>query len=139
MANTRKTILNALATQLANSSKVKTATRELLAPTEARKQAPYVGMVVETEEEIVEDSTHVRYELDVSLILLHRKTTTDADVETMLDAVKTVLYNSSTASAIGAKAISVTGQEEVALVNDDQFSSTRVALTITYVATKGAF
>lgn len=135
MANTRKTILDKLVTALEGVATVKTATRILLTPEMARKAQPYVGMVTTTEEEIVEDATHVRFEVDVDLILLVK----GRSIEEMLDGVKNLLYTSSTATTIGAMQISIIGQEEVALVGDDTFSSTRIATTITYVAIKGAF
>jgi hypothetical protein len=128
-------MLDTLATQLMTSALVKKATRKLETPMQARKHAPYVGMLVTTEEEVVEDTTHVRFEVDVSLILVNRGT----DIEGMLDAVKNILYNTATATAIGALLISYTGAEEVSFVDDDTYTGTRILITLTYVATKGAF
>ncbi|MFA7286914.1 MAG: hypothetical protein WC052_04625 [Patescibacteria group bacterium] len=135
MANTKTTILDNLVTQLETSSSVAKATRILLTPVDARKHSPYVGLIAGPEEVVVEDSTHVRYELDISIILLKK----GRDIETMLDAVKNVLYGSTLAATIGALQIRVIGQEEVALIDADSYSSTRIVATITYVATKGAF
>jgi hypothetical protein len=111
------------------------ATRILLTPAEARKWSPYAGLIASTEEVVVEDATHVRYELDVDIILLKK----GRDIEEMLDTVKNLLYTDSLATTIGAKQIRIIGQEEVALVDADSYSSTRIVTTITYVSTKGAF
>lgn len=135
MANKKTSILDTLVTQLGNLSAVTKATRVLLTPADARKHSPYAGLIAGTEEVVVEDATHVRYELDVDIILLKK----GRDIETMLDAVKGLLYTSTLATTIGALQIRVIGQEEVALVDADSYSSTRIVVTITYVATKGAF
>lgn len=135
MANTKTSILNALVTQLKASPAVATATRVLLEPQEARTKTPYVGLISGTETVAVEDATQVRMELDVSIILLKR----GRDIEEMLDAVKNVLYSSSLASTIGALQVRKVGQEEVALIDADKYSSTRILVVITYVATKGTF
>jgi len=111
------------------------ATRILLTPAEARKWSPYAGLIAGSEEVIVEDITDVRYELDVNLILLKR----GRDIEEMLDIVKNLLYADTLATSIDALQIRIIGQEEVALIDADKYSSTRIVMTITYVSTKGAF
>ena len=135
MANKKTSVLDALVTQLGNLSVISKATRILLTPAEARKWSPYAGLISGTEEVIVEDATHVRYELDVDIILLRKGRT----IELMLDAVKDLLYTDVLAITIGTLQIRIIGQEEVALIDQDAYSSTRIATTITYVATKGAF
>lgn len=135
MANKKTSVLDALVAQLQSPAAVTKATRVLLTPVDARKNSPYAGLISGTEEVVVEDATHVRYELDVNVILLKR----GRDVEEMLDAVKNLLYGGALAAAIGALQIRIIGQEEVALVDADKYSSTRIVATITYVATKGAF
>ncbi len=135
MANTKTGILDLLVTQLGNLSEVAKSTRILLTPTDARRNSPYVGLIAGPEEVVVEDSTHVRYELDIDIILLKK----GRDIETMLDAVKNLLYTDSLAVTIGVFQIRIIGQEEVALVDADTYSSTRIAITITYVALKGSF
>lgn len=135
MANTKSTILDNLVTQLNNLSSVQKATRILLTPSEARKWSPYAGLISSTEEVIVEDSTDIRYEVDVSIILLKRGN----DIEEFIDAIKDLLYDDTLATTIGAKQIKIIGQEEVALIDSDKYSSTRIATVITYVASKGGF
>jgi hypothetical protein len=135
MAHKKTTMLDALVTQLQALSEVTKATRVLLLPSEARKHAPYVGLISGSEEVVVEDSTHVRYELDLDFLLLK----SGRDIESMLDAVKLLLFNSATATAIGALQIRIIGQEEVALVDADKFSSTHIVATVTYVAEKDVF
>ncbi len=135
MANKKTSILNALVTQLQATSVVTKATRILLTPADARRNTPYAGIISGTEEVVVEDATHVRYELDIDIILLKN----GRDIEKMLDGVKNLLYSASLASDIYALQIRIIGQEEVALIDADKYSSTRIAATITYVATKGAF
>ena len=135
MAHKKTTILDALATELQNLDEVAVATRILSTPTEARKNAPYIGVIAGTEEVIVEDATDIRYELDVDLILLKH----GRDIEEMLDAVKKLLYSTDLASNVGAFQVRVVGQQEVAIVAADGFSSTRIVMTITYVVSKGTF
>ena len=135
MANKKKTMLDALVTQLENSASISKATRVLLTPADARKHSPYAGLISSTEEVVVEDSTHIRYELDVSIILLKR----GPEIEELLDVVKIILYNDTLAATIGALQIKIIGQEEVALIDADKYSSTRIATTITYVVEKGVF
>jgi hypothetical protein len=135
MANKKTAILDALVTQLENVPETATVTRILLTPANARKHSPYIGVISGTEVVVVEDNTNVRYELDVDLILLKR----GRDIETFLDGVKNALYSSTLAATIGALQVVVVGQEEVALIDADAYSSTHIVLTVTYVATKGAF
>jgi len=135
MANTKTGILEALAEELATVSDVAKATRILLTPNEARRHSPYIGLIAGAEEVVVEDITDVRYELEVNLILLKK----GRDIETMLDDVKQLLYDSTLAATIGALQIKIIGQEEVALIDSDAYSSTRIAAIITYVASKAGF
>ena len=135
MANKKTSVLDALVVQLKALPVVATATRILSTPGGARKDAPYVGLIAGSEEVLVEDATNVRYELDVDLILLKR----GRDIEEMLDIVKNLLFDDTLPATIGALHVRIVGQEQVALVDGDSFSSTRIVLTITYVAVKGAF
>lgn len=135
MANKKTTVLDALVAQLATSTQTRKATRILLLPIEARKQAPYVGLVSGREEVVVEDSTDVRYELEVNLILLKK----GRDIESYLDEIKDILYATTLPATIGALQIKVVGQEEVALTDADAYSSTRILAIVTYVADKGGF
>lgn len=135
MANKKTAVLDALVTELATVSSIAKATRILLLPADARKQAPYAGLIAGAEEEVVEDATDVRYELNVDIILLRR----GRDIEKLLDEVKDLLYGASIASTIGALQLRIIGQEEVALIDADLYSSTRIVAIVTYVATKGAF
>lgn len=127
-------MLDALATALEVSDEVKKATRVLLTPEMSRKYQPYVGMIATSEEKIIEDTTGVRWEVDVDFILLKK----GKDIESLIDGVKEILFSANTVATIGALHISFIGGEAVAIVNDDDYSSTRIATTITYVVTKGS-
>jgi len=135
MANTKTTILDNLVEQLATITGIAKSTRILLTPNEARQHSPYIGLIAGSEEAVVEDITDVRYELEVNLILLKK----GRDIETMLDDVKQLLYDSTLAATIGALQVRIIGQEEVALIDSDVYSSTRIAAIITYVASKAGF
>jgi len=135
MSNKKQTILDALASGLETAGCIKKATRNLLTPAKARDLAPYVGIVSGMEEVLVEDSSDIRYGLDVDLILLRK----GDDIEKMIDDVKTYIYTSGTASTIGAKWIGLIGQQPVNLIEADGFSSSRVVLYIIYVASKASF
>lgn len=132
MANTRKAILDALVAGLAGIDGIRRATRDLLPPSRARDLAPYVGVITVTEETLVEDATHVRWGVEVNLILLMSG---DA-IEEMVDKIKDYIYNG---PSIGALQVKMIGQEEVVLINEDEYSSARIVLDVTYVSAKGAF
>lgn len=135
MANKKTTVLDLLVTELTTVSSLTKATRILLLPADARKQSPYAGLIAGSEEVVVEDATDVRYELDVDIILMRK----GRDIEKLIDDVKNLLYGPTLAGDIGALQIRIVGQEPVALLDADFYSSTRIVAIITYVATKGAF
>lgn len=135
MANTKKAILDALVDDLSDLSSIKTATRVLLTPNKARDAVPYVGLISGTEEILVEDTTHIRYGLDMDLLLV----TKGDDIEEMIDDIKNYLYDTDTPTSIGVKAIQLIGQQPVTLIEQDGFSSSRIVVYVTYVSTKGAF
>lgn len=133
MANTKVTMLNTLATTLQGLSAINKATRNLLPPDQARAAAPYVGILSASETVMTDDGTDVRWLLDSDLILLRSG---DA-IEEMVDTVKNAMLDGM-AATIGAKEIRLVGTEEIALLNADDYSSTRMAFEVVYVSTKGA-
>lgn len=135
MSHKKTEILDKLVEQLSGIPGIVKATRILLTPSEARGHSPYIGLISGTEEVIVEDVIDIRYELEVNLILLKH----GRDIEIMLDAVKNLLYDPTLASTIGALQIRIIGQEEVALIDADKYSSTRVLIIVTYVTSKSSF
>lgn len=135
MANKKTTVLDLLVAELATVPSLAKVTRILLLPAEARKQSPYAGLITGAEEVVVEDATDVRFELDVDIILMRK----GRDIEKLIDDVKNLLYGSMLAGDIGALQLRIVGQEPVALLDADLYSSTRIVAVITYVATKGAF
>ena len=135
MANTKTNMLDVLVSELKDITAVREATRILLTPAEARKHAPYIGLIAGREEAIVEDATDVRYELEVNLILLIK----GRDIEGFIDDVKDALYATTLPAVIGALQVKIVGQEEVALIDADIYSSTRVLVIVTYVTNKGGF
>lgn len=135
MANTKTSILDALVAQINAMPEVSKATRVLLTPADTRKNAPYVGVLSGPEETVVEDATHVRYELEINLITVYN----DRDIEKFIDALKNKLYTASLATTIGAKQVHIIGQDPVNLIDADKYSSVRIMVVITYVATKAGF
>ena len=125
-------MLDALVTGLAALDGMRKATRDLLPPSRARNLAPYVGVIATTEETLVEDTTHVRWGMEVNLILLIK----GDGIEEMIDKVKDYIYGS---PAIGTLQVKVVGQEEVVLINEDEYSSARIVLDVTYVSAKAGF
>jgi len=132
MANTRKAVIDALVEGLSGLAGIRTATNRLLAPSQAREAAPYIGVIAAGEDVLVEDEAAIRYGMTVDFVLL----APDDDYEELLDKVKTYVYND---PAIGALQIKVIGEEEASMVNEDRYSSVRITAYITYVSTKGAF
>ena len=132
MANTRKAVIDALVAGLGSLAGIRTATNRLLAPSQAREAAPYIGVIAAGEDVLVEDSTAIRYAMLIDLILL----APDDNYEELLDKVKTYVYGD---PAIGALQIKIIGEEEASMVNEDRYSSVRITIDVTYVSTKGAF
>lgn len=132
MANTRQTLIESLVTGLNELSGVRKATNRLYVPSEARKAAPYIGVIIVSEEILVEDATAIRLGADIDLIMI----APDSKIDELVDKVKDYIYD---VPSIGALQIKVIGHEEVGYYNEDQHSSVRITLHVTYVATKGAF
>jgi len=133
MANTKETILDTLVTAMGNLTGVQIATRILELPSDTRLKEPYIGVIGGEEVKLVEDSTEILWSLQVDLIVIKRGT----DVEQLVDLIKNAIYTPINLGA-AVKHTHVTGTQEVALVKQDKFSSTRLVLDITYVSTKGA-
>jgi len=132
MANTRKAVIDALVEGLSWLAGIRTATNKLLAPSQAREAAPYIGVIAAGEDVLVEDEAAIRYGITIDFVLL----APDDDYEELLDKVKTYVYND---PAIGALQIKIIGEEEASMVNEDRYSSVRITAYVTYVSTKGAF
>lgn len=135
MANTKVTILNNIVTQLSGITGVHTVTRNLFTPVEARKRSPYLGVISNDEVVVTEDDTDILYRTNVDIIILVKTRL----IEEWIDLVKQVVYNSSFAGTVGAKQIRLIGQREVALINADEWSSTRIILEMIYVSSKSGF
>ena len=132
MANTRKAVIDALVAGLGELSGIRTATNNLLTPSQAREAAPYIGVMAAGEDVLVEDSTAIRYAMSIDLVLL----APDDDYEELLDKVKTYVYNE---PAVGALQLKIVGEEEASMVSEDKYSSMRITVHVVYVSTKGAF
>ena len=144
MSNTKVTMIDALVAQLNTISGIGLATRDLLTPANARKNTPYIGVITGDEVKLVEDDAKVRWALTVDLIVLVK----GDNVEEWIDKVKSLVFApgvpsplpsplpDTLATTIGALHVSVEGQNEVALVNADDCSSTRMVLLIIYVSDK---
>ena len=132
MANTKESIIDGLVTSLSSISGIHTVTKDLLTPTKARANVPYIGVISGTEYVVAEDSTDILYRLQVDLIILVKSKA----IEQWVDKVKSLVYNSIN---IGAKQVKIIGQEEVALIDADKWSSTRMIINIIYVGNKTSF
>lgn len=132
MANTRKGIIAELVSDLGTLTGIRTATNRLLSPSQAREAAPYIGVILATEEILVEDDTAIRYGTEIDLVML----APDDDIDELIDLVKTYLYDE---PSIGALQIKIIGHEELTNVTEDHYSSARITCHVTYVVTKGAF
>lgn len=132
MANTRKALIASLVAGLGGLTGIRKATNRLYAPSQAREAAPYIGVLVASEEILVEDATAIRFGAEVDLIML----APDDDIQELTDQVKTYIYD---IPSIGALQVKIIGHEEMSMVTEDRYSSVRITLHVTYVATKGAF
>lgn len=135
MANTKETMLDALVVQLGAITGVTLATRDLRTPLQQRESEPYIGVIAGSEENIAEDATDVLWELQVDLVM----GVMGEDIEDLVDEVREVVFDTSTPTTIGAKHIRLESTEEVAVIKEDNYSSTRMILIITYSSEKGAF
>lgn len=135
MANTRQTILDALVSEIEDLSSVRKATRDLITPEQARGEQPYIGVIASQEVVQAEDATHVLWELAIDLFVVVL-----GDLEEVVDELRTLLFDTSTAATIGAKYITMHGMEPVAYVAGmDGYTSVRISVTILYSSEKGAF
>lgn len=131
MANTKKAMLDSLATLLGAIASV-TCTIRLKTPQGARDAAPYIGVLPSTEEKLVEDTTHTRWGLTVDLILM----VLGEDIEDLIVDVKDIIEGVTLPT--GALQMSLVGQEPVNLITDDAYSSSRVVIDVMYVSSRGA-
>lgn len=134
MANTKLTILNALVTGLAglsvNGDGV-TATRELLPPDDQRNNAPYVGVVSQSEVRQAEDSTHILYDMQVDLVMVAER----GWCEKFIDVVRDYVAGP---PSLGQKFLSIEQVQPVSDIRDDAYSETRVTCRVFYSSEKGA-
>jgi len=138
MANTRKNMMDALCVQLKTMSSIDHAVLELLTPSEQRAKNKYVGVIVGDEETVVEDSTHIRYRVDVWLKPIVR----GKEIETCIKDIKNLISGTSNtiATDIGALQVSLVGMTNpVNVTSSDQYSSAFLALDVLYVAAKAGF
>ena len=132
MANTKESIIDGLVTSLSSISGIHTVTKDLLTPTKARANVPYIGVISGTEYVVAEDSTDILYRLQVDLIILVKS----KEIEEWIDKVKQLIY---TPIITTAKQIKIVGQNEVAVIDADKWSSTRMIINIIYVGNKTSF
>ena len=136
MANTKETMLDALVALLGGITGLTLATRDLHTPIQQRENEPYIGLISAADESILaEDATHVLWQLQVDLVM----GVIGEDIEELIDEVREIIFDTSTPTTIGAKHIRLENTGEVAVIKEDDYSSTRMILIITYSSEKGAF
>jgi len=136
MANTKETMLDALVALLGGITGLTLATRDLLTPLQQRESEPYIGLISASDESIMaEDETHVLWEIQVDLVM----GVIGEEIEDLIDEVREIIFDTSTPTTIGAKHIRLESTGEVAVIKEDDYSSTRMILIITYSSEKGAF
>lgn len=133
MANTKQTIVDAIATALEALSGVNKATRDLLTPVDQRSFAPYVGIISEGEVVLVDDGTNIRWVCDLELTLMKL----GDDIEKLVDIVRDAML-SGMAATVSAKEIRLVAIFEVTQVEQDAYSSSRMYFEMIYVSAKGA-
>jgi len=133
MANTKQTIIDAIATALTALSGINLATRDLKSPNDQRVNAPYVGIISMNEAVIVDDGTNIRWACDLELVLMKK----GDDIEKLVDIVRDAMLSGMAATA-GALEIRLAAVFEVAQVEKDAYSSSRMFFEMIYISTKGA-
>ena len=141
MADTRKTILDALATELGALTDIKKATLNILPIDSAERDSPYIGIVAGEEENIVEDDTNIRFGMDVHLFLITEQQYTG--VESLIDDIKSAIYDPTGSLTLSANVLdkNILNVLPVALEDFEanHFSSVRIDLRILYYAPKADF
>ena len=133
MANTKQTIIDAIATALTALPGVAVATRDLKTPKEQRSSAPYVGIISMNNAVLVDDGTNILWVCDLELIL----TKSGDDIEQLVDVVRDAMLDGM-AATVGAREFRVVAEFEVAQVKEDTHSSSRLFFEMRYNSTRGA-
>ena len=129
MATTKTALITAISAELSTISGVKKVAYILELPDNARSWAPYIGIVAAgAETPTVVDTTHVRYMLPIELIVLYP----NASIDTLIDAIRDVLLDTSFATTIGALDVRLINVGKVTVLEADDFSSTRIRFEVIY-------
>lgn len=141
MANTRNSILEALATEMEAISGITKATMNIIPIDTIKINLPYVGIVAGVEERIIEDDTNIRFGLDVFLFLMTEQQSTN--VEVLIDLIKTAIYDPTGSLTLNANVLdkNILNVQPVAREDFDEshFSSVRIDLRLLYYAPKADF
>lgn len=133
MANTKQTIIDAIATELTSLAGINLATRDLKLPVDQRASAPYVGIISMNEAVLVDDGTNILWICDLELVLMK----SGDDIEQLVDIVRDAMLDGMAATA-GAREFRLVAVFEVAQVKADDHSSSRMFFEMRYNSTRGA-
>lgn len=132
MANTKQTIIDSLVTNLAAITGVNKVTDFHDTPDRANNAAPYIGVIQESEDFVVEDATHIRQEMVLDLLIVQRQAV--GSINDLVDAVKEKIYSP---VSIGALMSRVDTSDKVSNLDELKYSNVRLIATILYVVEKG--
>ena len=139
--STKGDILNALAVELEAITAIKKATRFTLLMSKIENNVPYIGIVSADEEKQVEDSTDIRWRLDVALYLVTEQQ--NEGIEGLLDDIKEAILGTTCPINIHANLdlITIGSIDPVYLedLDDGKYSSTRIMLELIYNSSNGGF
>lgn len=138
MANTRSSIISALATELTALDEITLATQYILPVDKAEAKQSYVGIVAGEEVKIIEDATDICYNLPIHLFIICEQQY--HDVEVLIDTVKNAIHNSAEAltltNNVQAKTVLSTNPVELEEYDSERFSNVQIDLMIRYYVTK---
>ena len=127
-------MLDDLVAQLETIDRVTKSTRKLWPTDRTQNFTGYVGIVDGDEVNIVEDSTHIRWELECALVCQRRGT----DIQEMIDDIKDLIYGT-LATDIGALQINYVGNTAPVELKDKLYEATTISINIVYVSSKSGF
>lgn len=133
MANTKETMIDAVATALEGLSDINSATRDQPVPLTQKSNAPYVGIISMNETVLVSNSDVIRWKCDLEMILIQ----SGNDIEKLIDVVRDAMLDGM-AATVGALEFRLVSTFKTALVEQDSYSSARMFFEMIYVSTIGA-
>lgn len=132
MPQTRAALIDALVTLLQSVPGMVRVTAEHEPPDQQRLKAPYVGIIVSSEERRVDDGIDILWLARIDLLLVAKNDSLDY----MIDGCKEKLLDYAE-DQIGASYVGLTSIEKTRLLDFQEYGSARMMLNVYYVSQRG--